>query len=179
MDQEQMVKQRYFDWLCHFVYDNVPFANYTKLLTFLNETPFTYILPRDENRYSDGIGLRYRFGRETDIREAVVANFVDRYECSVLEMLIALCLRCEESIMSNERYGDRTGQWFWNMLVNLGLGKMTDDHFDIQEARAIVSRFLNRQYGPNGEGGIVRLYDHGDLRNIEIWYQVMWYLNEF
>lgn len=178
MDQEQMVKQRYFDWLCHFVYD-VPFVNYTKLLTLLNETPFTYILPRDENRYSDGIGLRYRFGREADIHEAVIATFVDRYECSVLEMLIALCLRCEESIMSNERYGDRTGQWFWNMLVNLGLGKMTDDHFDIQEARAIVSRFLNREYGPNGEGGIVRLYDHGDLRNIEIWYQVMWYLNEF
>ena len=57
---------------------------------------------------------------------------------------------------------------------------MTDEHFDEQEAEFIISRFMNRKYGPNGEnGGLVRVNDHGDLRDVEIWYQVMWYLNQF
>lgn len=173
--------QSYFSWLCQFVYDDIPTEpSYTRLLMLLGDIPFTYILPRDENRYSDGIGLRYRYCREHGIiNEDEAEEFANRSRCSVLEMLIALCLRCEESIMFDEKYGDRTGQWFWNMIVNLGLGKMTEDHFNEQEAREIISRFLNREYGPNGEGGIVRVYDHGDLRNVEIWYQAMWYLNGF
>lgn len=81
--------------------------------------------------------------------------------------------------MTNSQYGDRTSQWFWNMIVNLGLGKMTDDNFNEAETCRILSRFMNREYGPNGEGGLVRVYDHGDLRQVEIWYQVMWYLTQF
>ena len=177
---EKEVKGLYFRWLCHFVYDgsNSP-TKYDKLLVCLYDIPFVVINPRDENRCADGIELRYRFGMENGIPTAIISSCLDQKDCSVLELLIAICLRCEESIMTNTEYGDRTSQWFWNMLVNLGLGKMSDDNFDERETRTIISRFMNREYGPNGEGGIVRVYNHGDLRQVEIWYQVMWYLTTF
>ena len=178
---EQGIKNLYFKWLCHFVYDSTGRTSYDMLLKYLHDIPFTYILPMDGNRYTDGIDLRYRFAVENNIEpHMAVISCIDNTECSFLEMLVALCLRCEESIMSDSNYGDRTSQWFWNMIVNLGLGDMTDQNFDAKTVSDIVHRFMNRMYDPDGEnGGIVRLNDHGDLRNIDIWYQVMWYLNQF
>lgn len=176
---ERELQIKYFNWLCHFVYDPKSSTKYTKLLTCLNDIPYIYTNPLDANRESDGLNLRYRFGREQGIPEAAIGTYVDAKQCTMLEMLVALCLRCEESIMSDTAYGDRTSQWFWNMIVNLGLGKMTDEHFDISETQDIIIKFLKHEYGPNGEGGLVRVYDHGDLRNVEIWYQVMWYLTQF
>ena len=41
-------------------------------------------------------------------------------------MMIALAIRCEEHIMDDPDAGDRTGQWFWSMLVSLGLGSMDE-----------------------------------------------------
>lgn len=177
---EKEVKNQYFRFLCRFVYDgsNSP-TKYDNLLLCLHDIPFLVVNPRDENRCADGVELRYRFGYEEHIPQQMIATYLDTTSCSVLEMLVALSLRCEESIMSNTEYGDRTSQWFWNMIVNLGLGKMSNEHFDERETREIIFRFMNREYGPNGEGGIVRVYDHGDLRNVEIWYQVMWYLTNF
>lgn len=169
----------YFEWLCHFVYDGSSPTKYDKLLSALHDISFVAVLPMDDNRSADGIELRYRFGYEKGVQQPIVASELDNRQCSMLEMLVALCLRCEESIMANSEYGDRTSQWFWNMIVNLGLGKMTDEHFDINETRSIILRFMNHEYGPNGEGGIVRVYNRGDLRNVEIWYQVMWYLTQF
>lgn len=177
---EKEVKNQYFRWLCRFVYDgsNSP-TKYDDLLRCMHDIPFVVVNPRDENRCADGTDLRYRFGVENNVPLPVISTVLDISACSFLEMLIALSLRCEESIMTNTDFGDRTSQWFWNMVVNLGLGKMTNEHFNEQETRNIIFRFMNREYGPNGEGGIVRVYDHGDLREVEIWYQVMWYLTNF
>lgn len=80
--------------------------------------------------------------------------------------------------MYDETLGDRSGQWFWHMVTNLGLGYMDDNRFDRQDAEYIIGRFLNREYEPDGSGGLVtiRRCEH-DLRDVEIWYQLNWYLS--
>ena len=85
--------------------------------------------------------------------------------------------------MANSDFGDRSGVWFWAMVESLGLKGMTDRKFDLQYCKMVIERFLDRSYGANGEGGLfhVDVVDENlhfvDLRNYEIWYQAMWYLN--
>jgi hypothetical protein len=98
--------------------------------------------------------------------------------CSVLEMLIALAIRCEETIMDDASMGNRTGQWFWGMINNLGLGGMTDDIVDVGVVDSVIERFLARDYEPNGEGGLFTIRRCSeDLRTVEIWVQLLWYLD--
>ena len=100
--------------------------------------------------------------------------------CSVLEMMIAMAYRGEEQIMDDYNYGDRTGQWFWNMLSSLGLSKMSDLYFDEAYVSDIINRFLNREYEPNGKGGLFTIENtEYDLREVDIWTQFMWYLEDF
>ena len=81
--------------------------------------------------------------------------------------------------MDDPDIGNRTGQWFWNMIANLGLDSMNDKKFDKGHAEAIVHNFLNREYKRNGEGGLFMVHhDRIDMRPVEIWYQAMWYLDE-
>ena len=166
----------YFEWMynlmCGDRYVNI---SYRRLLTFLHDTEFIFSIPMDANRAEDGVDLRYRFIWEHDYPD--VSKYLDG-PCSVLEMMVALAIRCEENIMDNPDVGNRTGQWFWGMITNLGLGSMTDDRFDEKRAYYIINRFLNREYEPNGNGGLftVRNCDR-DLRDVEIWYQLCWYLD--
>ena len=81
--------------------------------------------------------------------------------------------------MDNPAYGDRTKQWFWGMIVNMGISAMTDDVFNRQYVEAAVTRLLNREYEPDGKGGLFTIKDcDRDLRTVEIWYQLCWYLDE-
>ena len=93
-------------------------------------------------------------------------------------MMIALAIRCEENIMDDPHMGDRTGQWFWGMITNLGLGGMTDESFDIDSASRKIRRFLDRKYEPDGTGGLFTIPRCSvDLRTVEIWYQLCWFLD--
>ena len=95
-------------------------------------------------------------------------------------MMVALAIRCEENIMDDPSYGNRTGQWFWGMIVNLGLGFMTDSRFDEKFVDDVIFRFLNREYEPDGKGGLFTVRNcKYDLRTVEIWYQMCWYLDTF
>ena len=178
--QEIDLKLLYFEWLYQLVCDERYRKNvsYERLFQKLHNTPFTFSLYMDGNRAADGIDLRYRFGYENDYSQAIISEYLDNENCSVLEMMVALSLRCEEHIMSNSSIGNRTGQWFWNMVVNLGLGSMSDWHYDETYVTNVLDRFLNREYEPNGIGGLFRVDIGKDLRKIDIWYQMMWYLNE-
>lgn len=82
--------------------------------------------------------------------------------------------------MDNPAYGDRTTQWFWSMIKTLGLRSMTDDKFDDEYVSSVIDRFLNREYAPNGDGGLFKINNcKYDLREVEIWYQLCWYLDRF
>lgn len=167
----------YFEWLINVVcserYSNK--ISYRKLLSHLHAITFTYSIPRDINRAEDGIDLRYRFALEHGYSDTPRCL---NGPCSVLEMMVALSIRCEETIMDDPNIGNRTTQWFWSMVTNLGLGSMTDDRFDIRYVDDVIDRFLKREYEPDGKGGLFRIKRCTyDLRNIEIWRQLCWYLN--
>lgn len=153
--------------------------SYRKLLRELHRIEFTYSIPMDGNRAEDGVDLRYRFGYENGYSSSMISVYLDNRMCSVLEMMIALAIRCEEHIMDDPDIGNRTGQWFWNMIVNLGLGSMNDSKFDRDYVEDIVQRFLDRKYSRNGDGGLFTVnHSRYDLRSVEIWYQMCWYLDE-
>ena len=175
------LNDRYFNWMYRLVCNNryAKGPSYQKLLRHLHEIDFTYTIPMDGNRWEDGIDLRYRFGYEEGYIQPMIASYLDDCSCSVLEMLIALSIRCEEHIMGDPNAGDRTGQWFWNMIVNLGLGSMNDIHYDENFVDKSISRFLNREYQKDGTGGLFTVRRPGkDMRSAEIWYQMCWYLAE-
>lgn len=168
---EEFVNNDYFEWLYNLVHG----IQYRRLLIELHSIEFRYSIRMDENRADDGIRLRYRYAMQKGHEE-----YVDYLNgpCSVLEMMVALAIRCEEDIMDDPSYGDRTGQWFWHMIVNLGLGSMTDDRFDKRYVRERIDIFLNREYEPNGKGGLVTIKNcKHDLRTVEIWYQLNLYLD--
>lgn len=176
------IKNQYFNWLCDLIYGDlyVEGASFMKLLSHLHFREFTYIHPMDENRYDDGIQLRRRFAlRYEDTHyQNYILNCLSA-PCSVLEMMAALAIRCEETIMDDPAIGDRKRQWFWGMISNLGLGGMTDDRFDSEYVDAVIDRLLKREYEPNGAGGLFKVRNTTeDLRNVEIWFQLMWYLDE-
>lgn len=174
---ENNVTIDYFDWMYNLVCRNRYSKNisFKKLFSYLNDTKFTYSIRMDLNRAKDGTELRRRYANEFKI-----ANIYDRIcgPCSVLEMMIALAIRCEETIMDDENFGDRTDQWFWDMMKNLGLGHMDDDEFDEEYVSDVITRFLNRDYEPDGRGGLFFVKNCDiDLRDVEIWIQMLWYLD--
>lgn len=178
---EAELNRLYFEWMYHIVYDGKGLKNlsYWRLFEYLHSREFVYTIPMDGNRAEDGIDLRYRFGRDEGYSEAMIASMLDVRPCSVLEMMVALSIRCENAIMWNPDIGDRTSQWFWEMIVNLGLGHMDDEYFDIRIADRAVDDLLKHRYKRNGEGGLFKIRDRSkDMRNTEIWYQMNWYMDE-
>jgi hypothetical protein len=177
-----MIRQEYFDWLVGLVTSNrqANFISFSRLLTYLHEIEFRWIIPRDQNRAINGQELRWRYAIELEEDRDYADYILNELDgpCSVLEMMVALALHCEEDIMDDPAYGNRAGQWFWNMIVNLGLGSMTDDIFDQRLVDRVINRFLNRDYDPDGKGGLFRIRNCDyDLRDVEIEYQLYWYLN--
>jgi hypothetical protein len=93
-------------------------------------------------------------------------------------MMIALAIRVEENIMDDPDIGDRTSQWFWEMIVNLGLGGMSDRHYNKTLVNEAIERLLYREYEPDGRGGLFRVRGcEYDLRDVEIWCQFNYYIN--
>ncbi len=177
MRTEDRIKSDYFEWMYELVCGDrfAKSVSYRQLLTFLHDTEFVYFVPYDENRAAEGIALRYRFCLLHD------CEHMEHYltgPCSVLEMMIALALRCEETIMDDPEKGDRTGQWFWSMIANLGLGSMNDTNFNEWLVNDVIARFLNREYEPDGRGGLFTVRNwNRDMRTAEIWHQLMAYIN--
>ena len=176
MTFKDRINDEYFDWLCEVV-DSKRFSkhvSYRKLLMHLHSIEFTWFIPYDDNRADDGIMLRRKYALAHHDEE--LSDYISG-PCSVLEMMAALAIRCEESIMDDTLFGNRTGQWFWGMILNLGLSPMNDSNFDAEFVDDVIARFLNREYEPDGKGGLftIKNCDH-DLRTVEIWRQLSWYL---
>lgn len=177
MTENELIDQ-YFNWIYQLVVDDRYSKSYRKLFCRLHDTEFTYLIPMDGNRAEDGINLRYRFGREHSYPDAMIASMLDIRPCSILEMMTALAIRCEEHLMGDPDIGDRTGQWFWSMLTSLGLSSMTDVKFDRYRVDIVLERFLEREYEKNGKGGLFTVENSRDMRTIEIWYQMQYHLGE-
>lgn len=172
------ISNEYYNWMVDIVAKD-RFAkgiSYNKLLSYLHAREFTWTIRRDKNRAQDGIDLR----RHYILYHGYSEDVLDYLEgpCSILEMMVALAIRCERTIMDDPSMGNRTAQWFWQMIVSLGLGAMTDTRYNKKEVVDIINRFLNHDYEPNGKGGLFTVKNTiSDMRTMEIWYQLCSYLN--
>ena len=169
MARDRIINE-YFEWLCRLANGK----KYRKLLVLLHSIPFTYLMENDANRAADGVNLRYQFAYEHNYGS--ISEYLNG-PCSVLEMMLALSIRCEQHIMDDPDIGDRTSNWFWLMINNLGLKSMTDSNFNKSFVLERLDIFLKRAYEPNGEGGLFMIDNDCDMRTTEIWYQMCAYLN--
>lgn len=175
MTYGDQINNEYFEYLYELI-DAKRFSkrvSYRKLLMHLHDIEFTWSVAFDDNRADDGIQLRRRFALTRD--DMSLIDYIAG-PCSVLEMMVALAIKCED-IMDDSVYGNRTGQWFWGMIHNLGLSPMIDSKFDRDFTDDIIARLLNREYEPDGTGGLFTIRNcERDLRTVEIWRQLSWYL---
>lgn len=175
------IRTLYFRWLLEQVYIDPDTTDYNYVLQKLYHHEFVPLVANDDNRVGDGIRLRMRFFDEEQI--GVMDGFTAIDDgCSVLEMMVALAIRCEHDIMSDPDKGDRTGYWFHIMLENLGLLGYPDENLDsemVLNVNQIISDFLTRSYKNTGFGGLFPLkHPSKDQRKVEIWYQMAAFLNE-
>jgi hypothetical protein len=173
------VRDEYFNWLYNIVCGGTA-KSYYYLMNRLYSVAFQYTHPLDGNRAADGEELRYTWGHSYGYADPIIASTIDDIPCSVLEMIVALAMRCEGDIMTDSKYGDRTAKWIWVMLKNLGLIDMDDEHYDDERVCQALDIFMSRQYNPDGSNGALFVLKNprGDLRDTEVWYQAMWYLSE-
>ncbi len=171
MNRTQL-ENNYFDWLYSMVMDSkyAPKVPMHRLLQQLHAIEFSYMSAMDYNRAVDGTELRYNFN-------PALSNF-DNSPCSVLEMLVALSERCE-GIAGDPDKGDRTVYWFWMMINNMELLSMTDRKYNSGYVEKRVMIMMNRTYDPDGSnGGLFHVYSTAyDLRKVDLWYQMCWYLD--
>lgn len=174
---EDRVRSDYFEWMYELMCSDrfAKTITYRQLFTFLHDVEFTYFVPHDENRADDGIALRYRYCSTHGCEDM---EYCLDGPCSILEMMVALAIRCEERIICDPAKGDRTSQVFWSMITSLGLSSMTDYNYNEWLVNDVITRFLNREYSPNGKGGLftIRGWDR-DARDAEIWHQLLAYCN--
>lgn len=171
----------YFTWLCELIKDpNDPRIcdRYHNVLYILYHTDYTWTHPMDANRADDGYDLRVYFADDIKVDHRMIYSYFCQKNTSVLEMMIALAVRCENDIMSDFDHGNRTHVWFWSMIQSLGLEEQDNDHFFEEYVVNQIDTFLKKEYKPDGEGGLFYIPDYPfDLRNDEIWVQMNRYLN--
>ena len=162
----------YFAWLCKRVSVE---DKYTRMCMRLHQTPFVLMNEKDRNRISDGLYLRTVFENETGFK--VDGSMVDG-PCTVLELLVALAIRCENDIMGDPDKEDQTDRWFRIMIYNLGLDQFEDERYDGSKIDDILLKWMSLKYSSRGIGSPFPLAvgKKTDQRKVEIWYQLQGYL---
>lgn len=180
---DPLMVERYYDQYFYYLYNictrgKNPFIPYRKLFIHLYKTAFIVKLDKDINRVYDALEMRRNYLKSISADSDIFNYMNTEYPCSVLEVIVALAMRCEDTIMSNTEYGDRTTQWIWQMIVSLGLGGQNDVNYDAKDIDNKLYIFMNRKYERNGRGGLFTIKKTlKDLRKVEIWCQMLWYLD--
>lgn len=174
------LRRSYFAWMCQLVYSpqvTNPDGGYERLLAYLDSVKFRYVNPLDANRESDGIKLRNHYAYFHGMRYDDVHNSLGTDGCSILELMVSLACKCED-IMSDATKGNRTAQWFWEMVSSLGLSGYVNSHFDEDYISMVIAKFMANDYRPDGFGGLFYIPGFsGDMRMADIWTQMHFYLN--
>lgn len=176
--------ERYFEWLYgHFgkISDQDPSLTHWLLAEQLFHTNYRWTVHNDDNREMDGLSLRDDF---CDLVGSWNDNpFVFR-PCSVLEVLVALAIRADYEA-DGLNIVEGVDEWFWLFLKNIGLDGFNDKTYSNfqratkQRVENRVNLVLDRNYGPDGHGGLFPLNQAmTDQRDVELWYQLSAYILE-
>lgn len=180
------LKEEYFHWL----YNQIkPRRTYYKLCGFLHTRAFRWSVNNDDNRYQDGLDLRDRFLQQTGMDENhTEVKYFLKGDCTIFEFLVALSHRINELMYDLNSTEDKSGKWFLEMLTNLGLNVYLDNYelnsefSSVTESKIddIVEKLVSRNYDYHGFGGLfpLKMMPEKDQSKVEIWYQLMLYLDE-
>jgi hypothetical protein len=143
-------------------------GSYSDLILLLGTKEFVWLVPHDDNRIGDGLDVRREFYDETGLTG-------DLGPCSVLEVLVALSRR-----LAFVADGPEDG-WAWQLLCNLELDKFKDPIGPRQRVKVdvILEALVWRTYSSDGQGGLFPLaWPEEDQRDVELWYQMEFYVSE-
>lgn len=170
---KQELRDDYLHWLEPQLKDDYSQGkSYWGLVNLMFDTPFTWVIPLDENRVGDGMDLRIEFAREVRIRPRAMDIFGPG---SFLEVLIGLSRRLAFDA------GGQDPEWCWVLMTNLELHWLPDPLTPPKQRRAeeIMRVAMERTYSPDGTGGFFPLTrPDGDQTRIEIWYQMSQFIEE-
>jgi hypothetical protein len=181
------LREEYFSWLYDLVRTTKP--SYRKLCRFLDEKKFRWSVPNDDNRCEDGLNLRDEFIEAHNLDEShLEVRYFLKGECTVLEVMVALARRINDLMFDLRRQDDKTPKWFVEMLRNLGIDRFTDvttpdprlDPISEVQVDQILEILMDRTYDVYGRGSLFPLKRRHpkDMSTVEIWYQLMTYLEE-
>ena len=182
MDREGSIYTIYFNWMLNKIFhDENLKMSYYELLCILNSIVYEWILEMDENRQKDAQDLRYLFGNEYGLTEAQICQELDILPPSLLEVIVALINRVQETILYDPDKLNSNQEIFMDILTNLGLNELTGHltEVDTNYIWEVIVNFYHHNYSYFGEGGMFVVQNpKADMRETEIWYQCMWYLDE-
>lgn len=160
--------------------------SYIYLSRLLHTIPFEWSVRNDDNRIADALEIRNSYIEETGISKSI---FKDE-DVSVLEILVGIIFRMMY-VMYGETRGVTPSKLFVELLSNLKLTDYSDLTFLQTKRPAVIRRdvctkvdkMLFRRYTKSGLGGLFPLKRISnrtklDLRKVELWYQMMHYLEE-
>ncbi|MGL4451398.1 MAG: hypothetical protein ACRCTZ_09430 [Sarcina sp.] len=136
---------------------------------------YKYFVDFDRNRSKDGIAMRRYFADETGYEDILYWNS----SCSVLEMLVGLSVQMRD--MTEDGSDDfSAGRWFWEMMDNLELSHLTNNKYDEEYIHEVIHKFMYRKYEGNGRKHNIFVMEDikDDLTQVELWYQMCWYLED-
>lgn len=173
MDHDQVILGEYFKWLMDKIeYWKDSHRYYDNLMEYLFFSPFVCSISNDENRKEDGLQLRDDFVFESG------KNLENELDCSILEVLVALSIRCDRNVIGDPEI-IKESKLFWIMLDNLGLTVYDDDRFDVDIVKNIVDNWMFRRFETDGFGSVFPLkYPGRNQKTLEIWFQMQDYLAE-
>lgn len=181
MDEHEF-ESRYFRWVIEQAFATEQSRTmYGGVLRVLYNTPFTWTMVSDANRAGDASVFRhYERAQQDRKRHKIPQEWLNMWENaapSVLEVLVGICERWHQF------YEYQTQYFFSQLFRNLGLHVYTGENLRIsqeQQIRAILDRWLTRQFEPNGKGSPFPLRSpfHLDMRDVDIWGQMNAYALE-
>lgn len=163
------IEELYFEWLC----ECVGSAPDVYLLQKLYSTDYVWDA-KDGSRAQDGIELRYHFANLRGFSFPLIEHYFLGKQCSILEMMVALCNVVEYDYLTNELEDNGVPKWFYMMLQNLGVGLYLSNHlYDDFEVEKALDAFMNHRYFSTGMGGLFFVPEPSvDMRILSLWDQM-------
>jgi hypothetical protein len=187
MTRRLPLKEEYFKYLYNIVRP-LP-RTYYKLCQELHNKKFRWFIRNDDNRCEDGLHLRELYIDEQGLDEShLEVQGFNKGDCTLFEVMVALAQRMDYELSGLIQPRNRTNKYFFEMLKNLKLDVFSDSNIvgdgmdPISECQIeeILENLLDRTYGYDGDGSLFPLKFRGpkDMAKVEIWYQMMLYINE-